>query len=82
MRFMLGLVTGLAATSLAQDYKVMAPTPPTEFTFMILHAVNQGRTENEKFFLGPLPAVGQAVEMVYVGDDGVGGMRMQLRAKP
>lgn len=56
-------------------------SPSTEFTFMVVHVINNDKTENEKFFLGPLPKIGEAVEMVYVGDDALGGMRLQLRVR-
>lgn len=56
------------------------PAPPT-FTFMEVHLINEGKTDNERFFLGPLPKEGEAVEMVYVGSTPEGGMRLQLRTK-
>lgn len=52
-----------------------------EFTYTELHVIQEGKTANEKFFEGPLPEVGQAVEMVYIGSRENGAMRFQLRTK-
>jgi hypothetical protein len=46
-----------------------------------MHVLEEGVTANEKFFIGPLPSVGQAVEMVYVGSEDDGAMNFQLRTK-
>ena len=54
---------------------------PGDWIFMDIHAFDHDKTANEKFFVGPLPAIGDAVEMVYIGDDSTGGMRFQLRTK-
>lgn len=52
-----------------------------EWTFMEVHVMNHGKTDNEKFFIGPLPEVGDAVEMVYIGSRESGAMRFMLRTK-
>lgn len=68
--------------SISQEVFVFKNTPaPPTFTFMEVHVINEGKTDNEKFFLGPLPKEGEAVEMVYVGNTSEGGMRLQLRTK-
>jgi hypothetical protein len=53
-----------------------------EFSFMTVNIMNKEKVCNERFFVdGVLPSIGQAVEMVYVGDspDHPGMMRFQLR---
>lgn len=56
-------------------------TKPTDFTFMVVHVINEGKTDNQKFFVGRLPKVGEAVEMIYIGDDKDGSMKFQLRTR-
>lgn len=53
----------------------------TDFTFMEVKVMNKGKLTNDKFFIGPLPEVGQSVEMVYVGSREDGAMRFQLKVK-
>jgi hypothetical protein len=59
--------------------------PPlwTQYHFMeILVKTIDGKTDNGKFFVGPLPAKGDAVEMVFVDSDPLtGAMYFQLRKK-
>lgn len=52
-----------------------------DWTFMEVHVLNHDKSANEKFFIGPLPEIGQAVEMVYVGSRESGSMRFMLRTK-
>lgn len=54
---------------------------PNPFAFMEIKLTYQDETHNEKWFLGRLPNIGEAVEMVYVGPSTNGGMVFQLRAK-
>ena len=58
--------------------------PADDYTFMEVCVKDRdGNPANEKFFVGVLPAEGQAVEIVFVGMSSVnpGGMRFQLRTK-
>lgn len=52
-----------------------------EWVFMEVEAVDHGKPANEKFFIGPLPEPGQAVEMIYIGPGENGSMKFQLRVK-
>lgn len=54
---------------------------PQEWVFMEVEAVDHGKPANEKFFIGPLPEPGQAVEMIYIGPGENGSMKFQLRVK-
>lgn len=57
-------------------------TDKNSYTFCEMIVRNpEGEIDNSKFFEGPLPKVGQAVEMVYVGDSDEGALRFQLRTK-
>ena len=60
---------------------IAPPTEPADFTFIEVHVVDHGVTANERYFVGDLPQVGDAVEMVYVGSRDDGTMRFQLRTK-
>lgn len=54
---------------------------PVDFTFMDVRVTDHGKVANEKFFIGPLPEPGQAVEMIYIGPGDNGSMKFQLRVK-
>ena len=57
-------------------------TPDAEYTYMTVKCTDMsGNLQNEKFFIGALPLVGESVEMVYVGDFPDGSMRFQLKVK-
>jgi hypothetical protein len=75
---LLGVSIGGVGGSVAADNPALS-----RFTFMQVHVINEGKTENYRFFLGRLPHENEAVEMVYVGDDTdhPGEMRFQLRVK-
>ena len=53
----------------------------TEYTCFLVHVTTPNGIENEKFFVGRLPKIGEAVEFVYVGESRNGGMRLQLRVR-
>lgn len=79
---------GFIAVGVAASQERQAPTPiakanpvPLSYTFMQVHVKNKGETDNQKFFVGPLPREGEAVEMVYVGSEPDGAMNFQLRTK-
>lgn len=58
------------------------PEDKCTYTYHSVHVIgNDGKPANDKFFVGRLPQVGEAVEMVYVGDTDDGAMRFQLRVK-
>lgn len=80
------LLAAGAAVGVAQNFDMFKAggdaSDRLEFTFMAVHVIDHGVTANEKFFLGPLPKKGEAVEMVYVGDQEDGAMKFQLRVKP
>lgn len=53
-----------------------------KYTFMEVHVWDEnGKTANEKFFVSRLPAIGEVCEMVFVGFNDEGGMRLQLRVR-
>ena len=55
----------------------------TDYTYCEIHATTEdGKTINEKFFDGRLPQIGEAVEMVFVGNRDNGAMMFQLRVCP
>jgi hypothetical protein len=58
------------------------PDGDTQYTYHeILVRTANGEIANDKFFIGPLPNPGDAVEMVYIGSRHTGEMRFQLRTK-
>lgn len=96
MRKFLILFSLLSTSALAGENNFIEKFKPTEidknginlssqstfYTFLILKVINEkGDIENEKFFVGALPKIGEAVEMIYVGNENDGGMRFQLRTK-
>ena len=76
-----GFEIGICYSKAQPPIQTLELPPPTEFIFMVVHAVDHGQTVNEKFFIGRLPKVGEAVEMVYVAPQDDGGMKFQLRTK-
>lgn len=63
------------------DVKDLGPETVNYIYHEILVRNGRGEIDNSKFFEGPLPKVGQAVEMFYIGDSEEGAMRFQLRTK-
>lgn len=55
----------------------------TTYTFMTINVkLEDGSHAEDKYFLGPLPKEGDALELVFVGrDEKSGGLRIQLRAR-
>lgn len=52
-----------------------------EYNFMMVHVLVHGVTENEKYFIGRTPEIGEAVEMVCNGYTDEGAIKFQLRVK-
>lgn len=76
------LADGPVSTPLFKIEGMKNTDAPIEWTFMEVEAVDHGKPANEKFFIGPLPQPGQAVEMIYIGPGDNGSMKFQLRVKP
>lgn len=60
----------------------MPTTGERTYSFMTVKLLENDVLANEKFFIdGRLPRHGETVELVYVGDDADGALRLQLRVK-
>jgi hypothetical protein len=79
----LGLAGGYAfGTEPTKAVPIIGIDPvATDFVFMEIHVIDHDKTNNQKFFIGPLPHHGDAVEMIYTGDEESGAMKFQLRTK-
>lgn len=61
----------------------MSVTPEAEIdvTFMTAKFTHLGVVHNERYFIGRMPRPGEAVELVYIGDNEQNEMRFQLRVR-
>lgn len=82
MKKLVAIFCLLTWSALAYDITAFEVNPiPTSYTFMQVGVFDKDKNPiNEKFFIGPLPIEGQAVEMVFVGMEG-NYMKFQLRTK-
>lgn len=46
-----------------------------------VRVIVDGKTDNGKFFQGPLPVIGDSVIYVYIGDDEDGTMKFQFQTR-
>lgn len=82
-----------ASPAVADDFTISPPissdsTPVLKlqsfvpnWTFMSVLAKDHNAVANDKFFIGRLPKKGEAVEMIYTGDNSDGSMNFQLRVR-
>jgi hypothetical protein len=74
-------IAGLGFAIILANIHSYATSAERAYTYLEVHALDKRRTINERFFEGPLPAIGQCAEMVYVGQKQDGTMQFQLSAK-